>query len=77
MPDGECTAEDFILLQLRLAKGLSLSELKTRWGVEFTPVQQSFLRQCAKNGLAEWDADRIRLTPRGLLVQNSILCQLI
>ena len=77
VPDGECTAEDFILLQLRLAKGLSLTELREKWGAAFSAAQLAFLRQCAKNGLAELEEDRIRLTPRGLLVQNSILCQLI
>ena len=75
--DGVCTAEDFILLQLRLAKGLSLTELKVRWNVTFTSAQVAFLRQCEKNGLALLDDDRICLTPRGLLVQNSILCRLI
>ena len=77
VPDGECTAEDFILLQLRLAKGLSLTELKEKWDVTFSAAQMAFLRQCAKNGLAAMEEDRIRLTPRGLLVQNSILCRLI
>ncbi len=75
--DGDCTAEDFILLQLRLTKGLSPAELRTRWGVELSPAQLRFLRQCEQNGLAALDGDRIRLTPRGLLVQNSILCQLL
>lgn len=75
--DGECTAEDFILLQLRLAKGLSLAQLKEQWGVSFTTAQLAFLRQCEKNGLAQLDDGRIRLTPQGLLVQNSILCRLI
>lgn len=77
VPDGECTAEDFILLQLRLTKGLSLTELQGRWGVSFSAAQHAFLRRCEKNGLAALAGDRIRLTPRGLLVQNSILCNLV
>ncbi len=76
-PDGECTAEDYIMLQLRLAKGLSLAQLNAQWGRKFTPAQLNFLQKCAQNGLARFDGDCISLTPQGLLVQNSILCKLI
>ena len=76
-PQGECTAEDFIMLQLRLSHGLSLPALRSRYGTDFSARQLQFCRQLAQHGLAEFTGDTLRLTPRGLLVQNSILCELL
>lgn len=75
-PEGNCTAEDFLMLQLRLAKGLSLTELG-RWGRVLSPAQLGFLHRCEREGLAVLTDDRVCLTPRGMLVQNSILCELL
>ena len=77
VPDGECTAQDLIMLQLRLKKGLSLAALRRDWDTGFTDGQMAFLRRCAAGGLLTLDGDTVRLTPRGMLVQNSILCELI
>lgn len=74
---GECTAEDFIMLQLRLAHGLSLPALRSRYGADFSERQLQFCRQLAQHGLAEFTGDTLRLMPCGLLVQNSILCELL
>ena len=76
-PQGECTAEDFIMLQLRLSHGLSLPTLRSRYGTDFSARQLQFCRQLAQHGLAEFTGGTLRLTPRGLLVQNSILCELL
>ena len=35
--DGGCSAEDYLILQLRLCKGLSLSQYKARYGRELSP----------------------------------------
>ena len=77
IPDGECTAEDHILLQLRLASGLDLGELNTRYGVRFDQKQMYFLQRCQQAGYAQIDGDVVRLTPAGLIIQNSILCELL
>ena len=74
---GTVTAEDFIMLQLRLARGLSLQSLRENWGVVFTPAQNAFLACACREGFAVLENDTLRLTPRGMLVQNSILCELI
>lgn len=74
---GTVTAEDFIMLQLRLARGLSLQSLRENWGVVFTPAQNAFLARACREGFAVLENDTLRLTPRGMLVQNSILCELI
>lgn len=76
-PQGECTAEDYIMLQLRLSRGLSLSALRARYGVSFSSEKLRFLQTLAEHGLAVFDGIVLRLTPRGMLVQNSILCELV
>lgn len=76
-PQGECTAEDYIMLQLRLSRGLSLSVLRARYGVSFSSEKLRFLQTLAEHGLAVFDGSVLRLTPRGMLVQNSILCELV
>lgn len=75
--DGDCTVEDYLVLQLRLTSGLRLDELKAKYNVEFTPRQFKFLKQCVDAGYATLDDNVLALTPSGLIIQNSILCELI
>jgi len=74
--EGNCTAEDFLLMQLRLCKGLDLAEY-ARWGGRFTAAQKQFIRQCVAHGYAEFDEKTLHLTPAGMVVQNSILTELM
>ena len=75
--DGSCGAEDYLILQLRLSSGLDLAEYRRRGGADFTPHQQAFLEQCAGAGYLTLTPDRLTLTPLGMIVQNSILEELI
>ena len=74
--EGNCTAEDFLLMQLRLRKGLDLTEY-ARWGGRFTAAQKQFICQCVAHGYAEFDEKTLHLTPAGMVVQNSILTELM
>lgn len=77
--EGDCTAEDFLLMQLRLTTGLDTAAYAARYGVQFTPAQQAFLRRCVQQGYAHYDGEGsvLRLTPAGMVVQNAILAELI
>ena len=75
--DGGCGAEDYLILQLRLRKGLSLDEYKKRYGREFSTAQLAFVQNCVKSGYANFDGHTLTLTPAGLIVQNSILAELL
>lgn len=77
VPEGCVDAEDFIMLQLRLAAGLPLSALRGRYGTVFSTQQLQFLDTLCANGFARFDGETLTLTPRGMLLQNSILCELI
>ena len=75
--DGGCGAEDYLILQLRLRKGLSLDEYKKRYGRGFSTAQLAFVKNCVKSGYANFDGHTLALTPAGLIVQNSILAELL
>jgi len=75
--EGDCDAEDYLILQLRLRKGLSLPEYKRLYGKEFSPAQRAFIQNCVRAGYAEFDGVTLALTPAGLVVQNSILAELL
>ena len=76
-PEGECTGSDYIMLRLRLAEGLRLSLLKERYGLALDEGRLAFIRRCVAAGYAVFDGDRLALTPEGMLVQNSILTELL
>lgn len=75
--DGGCGAEDYLILQLRLRKGLDLAQYKARYGVTFSTQQLAFVQNCVKSGYARFDGKTLALTPSGLIVQNSILAELL
>lgn len=76
-PDGDCGAEDYLILQLRLSAGLNLAEYRRRGGPAFTPHQRAFLAHCQQAGYLTLTPDRLTLTPLGMIVQNAILEELI
>ncbi len=77
VPDGDCNVEDFLILQLRLSKGLDLDRLKDKYGVEFNRNQLLFVEKCCQAGYATFNDNVLKLTPSGLIIQNSILCGLL
>lgn len=74
---GECTWQDYFMLQLRLNTGLHLPLLQQNYGITLSPAQIQFIQQCQKHNLLHFDGQTIQLTPQGMLVQNSILVQLL
>ena len=77
IPDGNCGAEDYIMLQLRLRSGLDLDVLAQRYDIRFTPKQNAFIANCQAAGYAVLQGKRLCLTPTGMIIQNSILCELL
>ena len=46
--DGSCGAEDYLILQLRLRKGLDLDAYKTLYGKQFSTAQLAFVQNCVR-----------------------------
>ena len=75
--DGICDGWDYIILRLRLVQGLDLALLRERYGIEFSSRQMAFLKQCVQAGYARLENGVLALTPRGMIIQNTILTQLM
>lgn len=67
---------EYLMLRLRLVKGVKLSELHDRFGEQTQPIagRAAFLQ---KHGLLLFDGERISLTPKGFLISNSIIVDLL
>lgn len=75
--DGTCSREEYIMLQLRLKKGLNLAHLSQRFGVSLSAKQIALLENYATMGLAFATENGWALTNQGLLVQNVLLVELL
>lgn len=72
---GDC--EEYIMLKLRLKKGLLLSELQSIYGEEpLIKIKRKapFLKE---QGLINFDEENLSLTRKGYLLSNSVICELI
>lgn len=67
------TKEEFVMLALRLSRGLVLSEYESRFGEEFPKEKLLFAKELQKHGLFEADEKKISLTEKGFLLSNSII----
>ena len=75
--EGLCDAEDYLMLRLRLRDGLDLKAYAERFGGTLNQTQLDFVKQCVGAGYARFDGQVLSLTPRGLLVQNGIVSELM
>ena len=66
-------AEEYIMLGLRLDTGVSLGEIKKKYGISPKDVLFRRLKKYAENGLAVFDGDRIALTEKGFLLSNTLI----
>lgn len=70
-------AEEYIMLKLRLKKGLSISQLQSIYGEKpLIKIKEKapFLK---KQGLVNFDGENLSLTRKGYLLSNSVICELI
>ncbi len=75
--EGAVDANDYIMLRLRLSSGLSEAGLERRFGATLTEKQRAFFARLVSAGMARPTADGFALTPEGMIVQNTILQELL
>ena len=75
--DSTDKAYEYVMLCLRLAEGLSLSDYLSRFGVDFLTGRESMIERLCALGYLCVQGDRLFLTDRGFYVSNAILCELI
>ena len=72
----DCKTE-YIMLNLRLDGGISLTEYRERFGEDFLLTRSAVVDKFKKHGYLEYNSDRLSLTEKGFYVSNSIISELI
>ncbi len=66
-----------VMLGLRMTMGITDREFHERHGAHLEAVYGTRWAAALRNGLLAWDGERLRLTRRGMDVQNSVLVDLM
>ena len=70
-------AFDTIMLGTRMTGGIALDELAARHGETFVEQLMPELERLAARGLARLDDGRLRLTEEGMMLQNTVLVEIM
>lgn len=68
---------EFVMLSLRLGKGLSFSEYKAKFGKDFYKNNKEKIEKYKSLGHLVCDLEKIALTDSGLYISNSIICDFL
>ena len=68
--------EEYIMLSLRLKEGLNRQEFEAFTGKTFSEKFHEKAKLFGDNNLAVWNNDTFRLTNEGMLLSNSIICEM-
>ncbi len=75
--DSKASAFEYVMLGLRLKKGISLSDYKNMYGTDFLIGREEKITRYAEGGYMSLIDGRLALTERGFYVSNAILAELI
>jgi oxygen-independent coproporphyrinogen III oxidase len=75
--DEKAALEESFFLGLRLNRGVSLHDLRNRFGDAAMDACSSAIDELVDAGLLEPEAGRLRLTPRGRLLSNEVFAQFL
>jgi oxygen-independent coproporphyrinogen III oxidase len=70
--EGRRRAGEAMMLALRTAQGVALSEFKERYGIDVMTDYASVVTRFARTGLLERIGDTVRLTQRGRFLANDV-----
>ena len=69
-------AMEYVMLGLRTARGIEAGEYERRYRAPFAPLE-TLLQGYVRMGLAKQVDDRWRFTPRGFLLSNQLIGELL
>ncbi len=76
--DGEGGSfEEYVMLRLRLTEGLQNDKMRARFGFDIPHEMLERAGKFEKNGMAKITENSISLTPKGFLVSNAIIADLL
>ena len=70
-------AGEYIMLRLRTLNGISGEDYERRFRLPFAPLEESLEKQREYGNATKFDDGRWRLTPKGYLVSNTIISDLL
>ena len=68
-------AGDYLMLRLRTTHGISAQEYERQYLLPFAPLEDA-LNRCAQNKDAVFENGRWHLTPKGMMISNTIISEL-
>ena len=68
---------EYLMLRLRLAKGIDTADFRARFGADFDEIFGKKLEIYIKNGLMTHENGHYAFTPQGMFVSNEILSRII
>ncbi len=75
--DPQSALGETLMLGLRLTAGLEYTALSVRFGVDVPRLHGALIQRLIAGGLLVADARRLRLTPRGMLVQSAVAAEFL
>lgn len=75
--DAQRQEEDFMMMGLRLIKGIDLELYKQRFGRELLDMYGKQVDKLKQIGMLELEGNHLRLSRAGLFVSNSVIAELI
>ena len=70
-------AAEYLMLRFRLKEGISAADFTSRFGADFDALFAKKLEPYIRSGYMTHEGDRYAFTPRGMLVSNTILSNVI
>ena len=70
-------AEERLMLGLRTASGVSLSNMRQKYGYQLTEAQKRWIERQQESGTVGCDKDRLWLTPEGLRIADLLTVDLL
>lgn len=71
------TEDEYIMLSLRLKSGLIFKEFEKKYNKPLSPAFKNKIKKYSEIGYMECDKKHVSFTPKGFLVSNSIISDLI
>ena len=75
--DADAERDEYVMLRLRLARGIDKTAYRARFGESFDARYAARLTPYLTAGYARSDADTVALTDRGMDISNHILSELL
>ncbi len=75
--DKEAHFREAVILGLRLIEGVERKELQDRFGFDLVAYYGVRLERLVRQGLVSWEGERLKLTPKGLLLANVVARELV